>query len=193
MASAVSAANEVVYPDGRRELRDATEVQDSPLYNNDLAPVPVARRTWNTYNYSALWIGMAHNIPTYLLASGLIALGMAWYQAIITIALGNLIVLIPMLLNSHGGTKYGIPYPVLARASFGVFGANVPALLRAFIACGWFGIQTWIGGGAVFTLAGGVFGDPGGKGAARTILGNTHTRTQGLMFAGFSVLVMARL
>ncbi|HKA13096.1 MAG TPA: cytosine permease, partial [Candidatus Dormibacteraeota bacterium] len=119
MASATSGTNEIVYPDGRRELRDASEVEDSPLYNNDLAPVPVARRTWNTYNYSALWIGMAHNIPTYLLASGLITLGMAWYQAIITIALGNLIVLIPMLLNSHGGTKYGIPYPVLARASFG--------------------------------------------------------------------------
>src|SRR6266566_2066521 len=120
MAGAVSTAGEVVHPDGRHELRDPGEVQDSPLYNADLAPVPVARRIWNTYNYCALWIGMAHNIPTYLLASSLILLGMAWYQAIITIALGNLIVLIPMLLNSHGGTKYGIPFPVLARASFGV-------------------------------------------------------------------------
>src|SRR5215467_9279677 len=126
MASAVGAANVIAYPDGRQELRDASEVEDSPLYNGDLAPVPVRRRTWNTYNYCALWIGMAHNIPTYLLASGLIALGMAWYQAIITIALGNLIVLVPMLLNSHAGTRYGIPFPVLARASFGVFGANVP-------------------------------------------------------------------
>ena len=84
MASAVSDANVVVYPDGRQELRDASEVQDSPLYNGDLAPVPVARRTWTTYNYCALWIGMAHNIPTYLLASSLILLGMAWYQAVIT-------------------------------------------------------------------------------------------------------------
>ena len=142
MASAVSDANVVVYPDGRQELRDASEVEESPLYNQDLAPVPVPRRIWNTYNYCALWIGMAHNIPTYLLASGLITLGMAWYQAVITIALANLIVLIPMLLNSHGGTKYGIPYPVLARASFGVIGANVPALLRAFIAYDWFGIQS---------------------------------------------------
>ena len=191
MASATSAANEIAYPDGRRELRDPSEVEDSPLYNKDLAPVPVARRTWNTYNYCALWIGMAHNIPTYLLASGLIALGMGWYQAIITIALGNLIVLIPMLLNSHGGTKYGIPYPVLARASFGVFGANVPALLRAFIASGWFGIQTWIGGGAVFTLAGVLFGDSWTKAASINILGNTYPGTQWLSFAIFWVIQMA--
>src|SRR5438105_15863297 len=106
----------------------------------------------------ALWIGMAHNIPTYLLASGLVALGMAWYQAILTIALANIIVLIPMLANSHAGTKYGIPYPVFARASFGVFGANVAALLRAGVACGWFGIQTWIGGGALYALTGKLFG-----------------------------------
>src|SRR5207245_8275080 len=111
MARAVTDSNAVVYPDGRQELRDASEVQDSPLYNKDLAPVPIARRTWNTYNYVALWIGMAHNIPTWLLASGLIALGMAWYQAILTIAVANVIVLVPMLLNSHAGTKYGIPYP----------------------------------------------------------------------------------
>ena len=191
MASAVGAANVVAYPDGRQELRDASEVADSPLYNGDLAPVPVGRRTWNTYNYCALWIGMAHNIPTYLLASGLIALGMAWYQAIITIALGNLIVLVPMLLNSHGGTKYGIPYPVLARASFGVFGANVPALLRAFIACGWFGIQSWIGGGAVFTLAGALFGDAWTKAATVNILGNPYPWTQWLSFAIFWVIQMA--
>src|SRR2546428_13321550 len=139
---------ELVYPDGRHELADDRAIRDSPLYNADLAPVPIKRRTWNTYNYMALWIGMAHNIPTYLLASGLVALGMAWYQAIMTIAIANVIVLIPMLLNSHAGTKYGIPYPVFARASFGVFGANVAALLRAGVACGWFGIQTWIGGGA---------------------------------------------
>src|SRR5256885_10954897 len=106
----------------------------------------------------ALWIGMAHNIPTYLLASGLVALGMAWYQAILTIALANIIVLVPMLLNSHAGTKYGIPFPVFARASFGVFGANVAALLRAGVACGWFGIQTWIGGEALYVLAGSPFG-----------------------------------
>jgi NCS1 family nucleobase:cation symporter-1 len=186
MAVAVSAGDEIVYPDGRRELRDPGAVQDSPLYNADLAPVPVQRRTWNTYNYCALWIGMAHNIPTWGLAAGLVALGMAWYQAIIVIALGNLIVLVPMLLNSHAGTKYGIPFPVFARASFGVFGANVPALLRAFVACGWFGIQTWIGGLSFYTLAGALFGDTWIK--APELLGNPWTLW--LSFALFWVLQM---
>jgi len=109
---------------------------------------------------------MAHNIPSYLLASGLIALGMDWVQAIMTIALGNLLVLIPMLLNSHAGTKYGIPFPVFARASFGVFGANLAAILRGLIACGWFGIQTWIGGQAIFILASSVLGDSWSKAPA---------------------------
>lgn len=120
--------------------------------------MPVTKRTWTTYNYVALWIGMAHNIPTWGLAAGLVALGMAWYQAIFTIMVANIIVLGPMLLNSHPGTKYGIPYPVFARASFGVFGANLPALMRAGVACGWFGIQTWIGGGAIYTVMGAIFG-----------------------------------
>jgi NCS1 family nucleobase:cation symporter-1 len=158
VATPARVGEEIVFPDGRHELSDNVAIKDSPLYNGDLAPVKVKHRTWNTYNYMALWIGMAHNIPTYLLASGLVAIGMAWYQAILTIALANVIVLIPMLLNSHAGTKYGIPYPVFARASFGVFGANVAALLRAGVACGWFGIQTWIGGGALFTLAGALLG-----------------------------------
>ncbi len=149
---------ELVHPDGRHELVDDAAIRNSPLYNQDLAPVPIKRRTWTTYNYMALWIGMSHNIPTYLLASGLVLLGMAWYQAILTIALANIIVLIPMLANSHAGTKYGIPYPVFARASFGVFGANVAALLRAGVACGWFGIQTWIGGGALYALTGKLIG-----------------------------------
>jgi len=148
---------ELVYADGRHELADDRAIADSPLYNKDLAPVPIKQRTWNTYNYTALWIGMAHNLPTYGLAAGLVVLGMAWYQAIITISLANFIVLVPMLLNSHAGTKYGIPFPVFARASFGVFGANVAALLRAGVACGWFGIQTWIGGEALYTLAGALF------------------------------------
>ncbi|HET9847684.1 MAG TPA: NCS1 family nucleobase:cation symporter-1 [Candidatus Dormibacteraeota bacterium] len=149
---------ELVYPDGRHELAEDSAIRESPLYNKDLAPVPIKERTWNTYNYMALWVGMAHNLPTYGLAAGLVVLGMSWYQAIITISLANFIVLVPMLLNSHAGTKYGIPYPVFARASFGVFGANVAALLRAGVACGWFGIQTWIGGEALYTLAGSLFG-----------------------------------
>ena len=127
----------------------AETIQSSSLYNKDLAPVPRERRTWRTYNYAALWISMSVNIPTYMLASGMIAGGMNWKQALFTVFLGNVLVLIPMLLNAHAGAQYGIPFPVFARASFGVLGANVPAILRALVACGWFGIQTWIGGEAI--------------------------------------------
>ena len=128
---------------------DAETIRSSSLYNEDLAPIPASRRSWSTYNYAALWIAMSVNIPTYMLASGMIAGGMSWRQAIFTVFLGNVLVLAPMLLNAHAGAKYGIPFPVFARASFGVLGANVPAILRALVACGWFGIQTWIGGEAI--------------------------------------------
>jgi NCS1 family nucleobase:cation symporter-1 len=127
----------------------AETIRSSSLYNKDLAPVSPERRTWGTYNYAALWISMSVNIPTYMLASGMIAGGMNWKQALFTVFLGNVLVLIPMLLNAHAGARYGIPFPVFARASFGVLGANVPAILRALVACGWFGIQTWIGGEAI--------------------------------------------
>ena len=127
----------------------AETIRSSSLYNKDLAPVAPERRVWTTYNYAALWISMSVNIPTYMLASGMIAGGMNWKQALFTVFLGNTLVLIPMLLNAHAGTRYGIPFPVFARASFGVLGANVPAILRALVACGWFGIQTWIGGEAI--------------------------------------------
>src|SRR5580765_8267343 len=126
--------------------------RDHSLYNEDLAPVPLEKRTWGIYNYAALWVSMAVCIPTYMLASGLIAGGMSWKEAIATILLGNLIVLIPMVLNAHAGTKYGIPFPVFVRASFGVRGANIPAVLRALVACGWFGIQAWIGGQAMYSM-----------------------------------------
>jgi NCS1 family nucleobase:cation symporter-1 len=126
--------------------------RDGSLYNEDLAPIPLSERTWGTYNYVSLWVAMSVCIPTYMLASGLIAGGMSWKQAIGTILLGNLIVLIPMVLNAHAGTKYGIPFPVYVRASFGVRGANIPAVLRALVACGWFGIQTWIGGQAIYSM-----------------------------------------
>ena len=136
--------------------RDFVEVSedlsDSPLWNPDLAPTPLDRRTWSTYNIAALWIGMSVVITTYTLASGLMSQGMNWWQAMLTILLGNSIVLIPMVLNAHAGTKYGISFPVLCRASFGVRGANIPAMLRAIVACGWFGIQTWIGGLALDAL-----------------------------------------
>jgi NCS1 family nucleobase:cation symporter-1 len=140
------------HPDGRVELTDTARIEASRLYNHDLAPVPLARRNWTTYNYAALWISMAHCIPTYMLASGLMASGMNWWQALVTILLGNTIVLVPILLNSHPGTKYGIPFPVFARAAYGTVGSNLPALLRALVACGWFGIQAWIGGEALHTL-----------------------------------------
>src|SRR5258707_14165646 len=122
------------------------------LYNEDLAPVSWDRRKWGLASFAALWISMSACIPTYMLASSLIGGGMNWWEAILTVFLGNLIVLIPMVLNAHAGTQYGIPFPVLCRASFGIMGANLPALLRALVACGWFGIQTWIGGSAIYKI-----------------------------------------
>src|SRR5437660_4932385 len=145
-------AIEIQHADGRVELSDDARIARSPLFNHDLAPVRVQDRNWSTYNYAALWVSMAHCIPTYMLASGLMDKGMRWSQALVTIALGNLIVLVTILLNSHPGTKYGIPFPIFARASYGTIGSNLPALMRAIVACGWFGIQAWIGGQAVHIL-----------------------------------------
>ncbi len=132
---------------------------DNPLSNADLAPVLPASRTWGMGNFIALWISLAACIPTYLLASSLVdqQVGMNWSQAIFTIFLANVIVLIPMVLNAHAGTKYGIPFPVYCRASFGTLGANIPAILRALVACGWFGIQAWIGGMAIYQILGRFF------------------------------------
>jgi NCS1 family nucleobase:cation symporter-1 len=127
-------------------------LSSSPLYSEDLAPAGPRQRTWNTWNYAALWISMSLCIPTYMLASSLIGGGMNWWQAILTIFLGNSIVLVPMILNGRAGARYGIPFPVFARASFGTKGANIPAMLRAIVACGWFGIQTWIGGFALYQM-----------------------------------------
>ena len=183
---------EIVHADGRVELADASVLLGSALYNEDLAPVPVARRTWTTYNYAALWISMAHCIPTYMLASGLMNSGMNWKQALFTILLGNTIVLVPILLNSHPGTKYGIPFPVFARAAYGTAGSNLPALMRALVACGWFGIQAWIGGEALYTFFTAVF--PGWP----TLLGagfSGHTTTEWLsflMFWGLNIFVIYR-
>ncbi len=133
-------------------MEDQKIIESSSLYNEGLAPIPQNKRTWNTWNYAALWISMSLCIPTYMLASSLIGGGMNWWEAIITIFLGNAIVLIPMILNGHAGAKYGIPFPVFARASFGTKGANIAAMLRAIVACGWFGIQTWIGGFAIYQM-----------------------------------------
>jgi len=144
-------ASSIQNPKTCPESSEGSEIQNpvGRLWNFDLAPIPPERRTWGTYNYAALWIAMSVNIPTYMLASGMIAGGMNWKQAIFTVFLGNVLVLVPMLLNAHAGARYGIPFPVFARASFGVLGANLPAILRALVACGWFGIQTWIGGEAI--------------------------------------------
>ncbi len=133
-------------------MEDQKTFESSALYSDDLAPIPHDKRTWKTGNYAALWVSMSLCIPTYMLASSLIGGGMNWWEAIITIFLGNAIVLIPMILNGHAGAKYGIPFPVFARASFGVKGANIAAMLRAIVACGWFGIQTWIGGFAIYQM-----------------------------------------
>src|SRR6184192_966940 len=174
--------NERRLADGRVELKSLDDIKSSPLSNPDLAPVPIARRNWTTYNYAALWISMAHCIPTYMLASGLMASGMNWKQALFTILLGNTIVLVPILLNSHPGTKYGIPFPVFAQAAYGTLGSNVPALMRALVACGWFGIQTWIGGEALQTLFAALV--PGWK--SRLGLGFAgHTTTEWLSFMLF--------
>ena len=129
------------------------EVEGSPLYNSDLAPIPSTGRRWGTLDIANLWVGMSVCIPTYMLASSLISGGMNWWQAILTVALGNLIVLVPMILNGHAGTKYGITFPVFARASFGVNGTHLASVLRGVVACGWFGIQTWIGGAAIYEIA----------------------------------------
>ena len=136
--------------DGIHELTE--DVSGSPYWNQDIAPSLLKDRHWGLKDIAALWISMSACIPTYMLASSLIAEGMNWYQAVLTIFLGNAIVLVPMVLNAHAGTKYGIPFPVYCRPSFGVLGANIPALLRALVACGWFGIQTWIGGWAIFKI-----------------------------------------
>lgn len=137
----------------KEEIIELTEdVSASPLYSEDFAPVPKAKRSWDMWNIAAIWVGMAVCIPTYMLASSLINQGMNWWQALLTIMLGNTIVLIPMILNAHVGTKYGIPLPVFLRLNFGVDGAILAALLRGLVACGWFGIQTWIGGAAIYQL-----------------------------------------
>ena len=191
----MAAKNETIqHPDGRVELKpDAfAEISRSPLFNRDLAPVKISDRNWTTYNYAALWISMAHCIPTYMLSSGLISAGMNWWQALITILLGNVIVLIPILLNSHPGTKYGIPFPVFARASYGTYGSNLPALMRAIVACGWFGIQAWIGGEALHVFFRAII--PGWQ----TLLGGPiggHMTTEWisfLLFWGMNIFIIYR-
>ncbi len=162
-------------------MSNSTTHCDGSLTNEDLAPVAMSDRKWGTWSIAALWISMAACVPTYMLASSLIDGGMNWWQAILTVFLGNAIVVVPMIMNAHAGTKYGIPFPVFCRASFGVLGANIPALMRAVVACGWFGIQTWIGGDAIFRICGVFFPtllDP----AAATMVGITAAQFACFMF-----------
>lgn len=180
------------HEDGRVELVADGALAASPLYNEDLAPVPLTGRVWTTYNFAALWMSMSACIPTYMLASGLIAAGMSWWQALFTIFLGNVIVLVPILLNSHPGTKYGIPFPVFARAAYGTSGSNLAALMRAVVGCGWFGIQAWIGGTALHSLFGAII--PGFDGLlGPAIFGHTPTAWLSfLLFWGINILVVFR-
>lgn len=168
-----------------------TDVSNSPLWNKDLAPTTIRERTWSTWNIAALWIGMSVVITTYTLAGGFIEAGMNWWQAMITILLGNTIVLIPMVLNAHAGTKYGVSFPVLSRAAFGTKGANVPAMLRAIVACGWFGIQTWIGGTALDALFGFMF--PAWNSLSATVLDVAlHTWIAFFLFWGIQVVIILK-
>jgi NCS1 family nucleobase:cation symporter-1 len=170
---------------------DAPAVESSPLWNPDLAPTTVAQRTWTTWNFAALWIGMSVVITTYTLAGGFVEAGMTWWQAMITILLGNTIVLVPMILNAHAGTRYGVSFPVLARASFGTRGANLPALARAIVACGWFGIQTWIGATALDALVATVW--PAWNAAGATMFGvPAHTWVAFLVFWSVQVAIILK-
>lgn len=128
------------------------EGYDADLWNQDLAPTTAATRTWNWLHFAALWVAMVVCVPTYMLAAGLVSEGMAWWQAIITVLLGNVIVLVPMIMIGHAGAKHGVPFPVLLRSAFGTKGAKIPAIARGLVACGWFGIQTWVGGSAIYVI-----------------------------------------
>jgi NCS1 family nucleobase:cation symporter-1 len=181
--------NETVLTQDFEELRE--DVSASELWNKDLAPTSIGERTWSTWNIAALWIGMSVVITTYTLAGGFIEAGMNWWQAMVTILLGNMIVLIPMILNAHAGTKYGVSFPVLCRASFGTRGANVPAILRAVVACGWFGIQTWIGGQAIDALLTAVWA--GWAGLDASIAGNPlHLWISFLLFWLIQVVIILK-
>ena len=128
------------------------DVSKSPLYSEDLAPVPPNKRTWTKWNLAAIWVGMAVCIPTYLLASYMIKTGLSWIEALIIIGVANLIITVPMVLNGHAGVKYGVPFPVIGRSSFGIKGIHIPSVIRGIVACGWFGVNTWLGGMAIYSI-----------------------------------------
>ena len=134
------------------------DIDTGSLINADLAPTTPEQRTWRWYHFAALWLGMVIGVPAYMLAGGMIEQGLSAAQAIGLVLAGNLVVLVPLLLIGHAGTRYGVPFAVLVRSSFGVQGAKLPALARALVACGWYGIQTWIGGSVLLALSGALVG-----------------------------------
>ena len=142
-------ANPSTINESRGLVELSADLPVSSLSNKDLAPTKIGERSWNRWHIASLWVGMSVCIPTYMLAASMISSGMNWWQSLLAILLGNAIVLVPLMINAHAGAKYGIPFPVYARASFGTMGAHIPSLLRSLVACGWFGIQTWIGGMAI--------------------------------------------
>src|SRR5262245_35736260 len=186
MATDAPLAAAVRVADGIVELEGEI---DSPYINHDLRPARLKERKWAMKDIAALWISMSACVPTYMLASSLIAEGMSWRQAVVTIFLGNSIVLVPMVLNAHAGTKFGIPFPVYCRPAFGIRGANVPAILRAFVACGWFGIQSWIGGWAIYKILAIYF--PGWEEMPKAFLGiNVPQLISFLFFWGINMFVI---
>ncbi len=171
---------------------DVESEAEPSLINDDIAPTPASARRWSVFNMASLWIGMVVCVPTYMLAGGLVEMGMSWWQAVGTVMLGNVIVLVPMVLNGHPGTKYGVPFPVLTRASFGILGANIPSVLRGLVACGWFGIQTWIGGSAIYQLLN-VLTKDGLVGADLPVLGINPAETVCfLIFWAIQVVILLR-
>ena len=150
-----------------------TELPAGPLLNADLAPTPPERRTWTLWHIASLWVGMSVCIPSYMLSAGMIQAGLSWRMALLAVLLGNVIVWIPLVINAHPGTKYGIPFPVYARASFGTRGAHIPAVLRAIVACGWFGIQTWVGGLAIHAILGSLWPAWNRVGGGAAFMGHT--------------------
>ncbi|MCL1897113.1 MAG: cytosine permease, partial [Clostridiales bacterium] len=177
--------------DGLYELTDSAraELKTSSYYNDDLAPTTLSQRTWSTYNIASLWVGMSVCIPSFTMASGLVAMGLNPWMAVLNVTLGNLIILIPMQLNSHAGTKYGIPFPVFCRETFGAIGAHIPALSRGLTACGWCAIQSWIGGGAIAAIIG-VFSVSYANWAHISFVGAMVSPGQLIGFLIFLVLVL---
>tara|TARA_R110000744_G_scaffold203536_3_gene322446 strand:- start:24628 stop:26133 length:1506 start_codon:yes stop_codon:yes gene_type:complete len=154
------------------ELEVGEDVKNSAHYNDDIAPTKIKERTWSTWNVAALWVGMAICVPTYTLGGVLTSyFGLSVGEALITILIANIVVLIPLTLNAFAGTKYGIPFPVLLRSSFGVKGSNIPCLIRAVVACGWFGIQTLFGGIAIHILLSNMFDSWAGLGGTGEVIG----------------------